>query len=210
MFIFYPKNFHAGQVLDCPNDTGRLTSHLRCKCFGLVYGITYQPIPGKPMPPPEGCLGYVYDCQRTICKNDEQNSLSDVSDWKTYKDEIYGFSFNYPSGWKLELKDYQFMRDIYILSLKAQKETNETKVGSPGFEIKVYEDFSRLENFTGKETQTSGIRVVEKEWEQSDVTGYYEKRVNILSSRPINISFWTSDGNDREIFTRLFNSFLLQ
>ena len=45
-------------------------------------------------------------CPQEGSKNQELGSTVDMSDWKAYRNEQFGFGFLYPSDWGVELEPY--------------------------------------------------------------------------------------------------------
>jgi len=72
----------------------------------------------------------------SISKKDTRTAVQSDSGWKTYADSDYGFSFQYPSDWKLNIqgKNSIFLIDPQknALSIKMKKEGDEAEIGRTG------------------------------------------------------------------------------
>ncbi|OHA45895.1 MAG: hypothetical protein A3A80_04450 [Candidatus Terrybacteria bacterium RIFCSPLOWO2_01_FULL_44_24] len=55
--------------------------------------------------------------KQTEAEQKAQNNteLGDISDWKTYRNEKYGFEFMYPNDWNIDSGSTQIYKDLYVV-----------------------------------------------------------------------------------------------
>ena len=94
LIFFFPKpSGGGGSCLGCENT--------ECKCFGFQKNWVAKG------PWRSTCYGIPYGCETYIF-----GYLDETANWKTYRNEEYGFEFKYPNNWSIE--DLSGIKDILV------------------------------------------------------------------------------------------------
>lgn len=82
-------------------------------------------------------MNVVVDNTNTVVvKNDNSNENVDTSDWQTYTNDEYGFSFKYPSGWgAVQATTGDIAPFLLVLNFRDENNKQQDVVGNPRFVI---------------------------------------------------------------------------
>lgn len=117
-------------------------------------------------------------------------SSIDTSNWKTYRNEKYGFEVRYPGEWNVNIIESPGIETaIQIMSPSAQKGQEGTHSLGPIFDIRIVVNKAYQGRITGQKIKFLGKNAIDTGWYTSNVGGLPVRDIVIIDDPEITISF---------------------
>lgn len=136
----------------------------------------------------------------------EQDESEDVNNWKTYTNEEYGFSFEYPNNW--ELRDGNRNSNIIARIVNPERAgIEDTDTPFEQFLIRNQHILCSGESNNNKQINLNGVPGSDTSWYIAKFAGLPVRNICFeLNNQPISILMTAFDNSSREIMNDIFSS----